>query len=232
LISNYKLIFYRFLKRFEDIIFSIIVLILFSPFLIIAMFLILILDGFPIFYISNRMVGVNKEIKIIKFRTMVKDAKDEKYGLEKKYMKDGYLDIPMSSPVYTNIGRILEKTQLVEVPQIFSVLSGKISFIGNRPLPRKNIELLKIKFPDQWQKRFESRSGITGISQVVGKFKLTASERLELESLYSKVYLEGNIIKADAYIFFSTIILLLLQDATAYRSYKSAKNVLLSCLNK
>jgi hypothetical protein len=53
---------------------------------------------------------------------------------------------------------------------------------------------------------------------------------MELESLYSKVFQNGNILKADAYIFFSTIILLLLRDASAYRSYDSAKNVLSACL--
>ena len=54
----------------------------------------------------------------------------------------------------------------------------------------------------------------------------------ELEALYSKVYQEGNVLKADAYIFFSTIILLLLRNSVAYRSYDSAKKMLLSCLNK
>jgi len=66
----------------------------------------------------------------------------------------------------------------------------------------------------------------------VGKFEINSDQRLELESLYSKVYNKGNIIKADAYIFFSTIILLLLQDGNAYRSYQSAKKVLGSCLKE
>jgi lipopolysaccharide/colanic/teichoic acid biosynthesis glycosyltransferase len=178
------------------------------------------------------MIGLNKEINIIKFRTMVRDAKSKKYGLEKKYMKNGYLDIPMASEVFTPIGRILEKTQIVEVPQVFAVLFGKISFVGNRPLPEKNIELLKKKYPEKWEDRFKAPAGITGISQVVGKFGLSSGERLELESLYSKVYEEGNVLKADAYIFFSTIILLLLRNSVAYRSYDSAKKMLLSCLKK
>jgi lipopolysaccharide/colanic/teichoic acid biosynthesis glycosyltransferase len=190
------------------------------------------MQGWPIFYISKRMVSINKTISIIKFRTMVKDAKSDKYGLEKKYMKDGYLDIPLTSEVYTPIGRILEKTQIVEVPQVFAVLFGKISFVGNRPLPEKNIELLKKKYPEKWEDRFKAPAGITGISQVVGKFGLSSEQRLELEGLYSKVYEEGNILKADAYIFFSTVILLLFQSPVAYRSYDSAKNILLSCLNK
>jgi len=178
------------------------------------------------------MVDSNKEVSIIKFRTMVRDAKSDKYGLEKKYMKDGYLDIPLASEVYTPLGRLLEKSQLVEVPQFFAVLFGKLSFVGNRPLPRKNIELLKTKYPNNWKDRFRSPAGITGISQVVGKFELTPDQRIELECLYGKVYEEGNVLKADAYIFFSTIILLLLKDSVAYRGYESAKNVLLSCLDK
>jgi lipopolysaccharide/colanic/teichoic acid biosynthesis glycosyltransferase len=223
---------YRILKKIEDLFFSIIILIIFSPILVFISVISLIIQGWPIYYISKRMVGFNNIISIIKFRTMVKDAKSDKYGLEKKYMRNGYLDIPLESEVYTPLGRILEKTQIVEVPQIFSVLFGKISFVGNRPLPVKNIDLLKKKFPQRWADRFKSPAGITGITQIVGKFDLSPDQRLELECLYSKVYQEGNVLKADAYIFFSTVILLLLHESVAYRSYKSAKNVLLSCLKK
>jgi len=223
---------YKIIKKIEDIIFSLIIIVTFSPILLLCSILSLLIQGWPIFYISKRRVGINKVINIIKFRTMVKDAKSDKYGLEKKYMKDGYLDIPLDSEVYTTIGRILEKTQIVEVPQVFAVLFGKISFVGNRPLPKNNIELLKMKYPEIWKGRFKAPAGITGISQVVGKFELTSDQRLELECLYSKVYEEGNVLKADVYIFFSTIILLLLHESVAYRSYESAKNVLLSCLKK
>ena len=222
---------YHFFKRLEDIFFAIIILIIFSPAIIIFSFLLLIIEGWPVFYISKRMIKKDKEISIMKFRTMVKDAKSKKYNIS-KYMREGYLDVPLSSKVYTKIGRFLEKTQLVEVPQVLHVLFGQISFIGNRPLPKENIELLKKKYPIDWYKRFESPCGMTGISQVVGKFNLNSKQRLELEALYSKVYQEGNVLKADAYIFFSTIILLLLKSSVAYRSYDSAKNVLLSCLNK
>jgi lipopolysaccharide/colanic/teichoic acid biosynthesis glycosyltransferase len=223
---------YKIIKRIEDIIFSLIIIVIFSPVLLCCSIISLLIQGWPIFYISKRMVGINKKISIIKFRTMVKDAKNNKYRLEKKYMKDGYLDIPIESEVYTTIGRFLEKTQIVEVPQVFTVLFGKISFVGNRPLPEKNIELLKKKFPNNWKKRFNSPAGMTGISQVVGKFKLTSHQRLELESLYSEVYQNGNVLKADAYIFFSTIILLLFRDSVAYRSYENAKKILFSCLDK
>ena len=99
-------------------------------------------------------------------------------------MKDGYLDIPLSSKVFTPLGRILEKTQLVEVPQVFPVLFGKMSFVGNRPLPSSNVEILKEKYPERWKGRFNSPAGITGISQVIGKFEITANQRLKLECYY------------------------------------------------
>lgn len=225
-----KQVFYRIIKKVEDIVFSLSTLIVFLPIIIIIIILSFFIQGRPIFYVSERLVGLQKKIRIVKFRTMVNDALDPKWKLEEKYMKDGYLDVPISSKVYTPFGRLLEKTQLVEILQVFHVLFNRMSFVGNRPLPEKNVELLKKKFPDTWQERFNSPAGMTGITQVAGKFNLTSEQRLELESLYSKVYQEGNILKADAYIFFSTIILLLLKDASAYRSYDSAKNVLTACL--
>ena len=230
--NSKKQVFYKSFKKVEDIAFSLFTLIIFLPIIIIIIILSFFIQGRPIFYVSERIVGLQKKIHIIKFRTMVKDAKSPKWGLEEKYMRDGYLDVPIFSEVYTPFGRILEKTQLVEILQVFHVLFNHMSFVGNRPLPEKNVELLKKRFPDTWQERFKSPAGMTGITQVAGKFNLTSEQRLELESLYSKVYQEGNILKADAYIFFSTIILLLLKDASAYRSYDSAKNVLSACLNK
>ena len=222
--------FYKSIKKLEDIVFSLSTLIIFLPVILLIIIISFVVQGLPIFYVSERIVGLQKKIHIIKFRTMVKDAKDPKWGLEKKYMKDGYLDVPLFSEVYTPFGRFLEKTQLVEILQVFHVLFNHMSFVGNRPLPENNVEILKKRFPDTWQERFRSPSGMTGITQVAGKFNLTSEQRLELETLYSTVYHEGNILKADAYIFFSTIILLLLKDASAYRSYESAKNVLTACL--
>lgn len=224
--------YFRILKRIFDLIISFLILLIFLPVFVLIYIFSFIFQGYPIYYTSKRMIGINKEIKITKFRTMVKDATNDKYGLEKKYMKDGYLDVPLGSEVYTPFGQFLEKTQLVEVPQVFLVLFNYMSFVGNRPLPLKNVKELKKKFPKKWEQRFNSPAGITGITQVVGKFNLDSKKRLELESLYSEVYMKGNILKADLYIFFSTIILLLLHDSVAYRSYESAKNLLLSCLNK
>jgi lipopolysaccharide/colanic/teichoic acid biosynthesis glycosyltransferase len=184
-----------------------ILLIFFSPFILLIILAIFVLEGRPIFYTSKRLISLDTEESILKFRTMVRDAKSPKYKLEERFMQSGYLDIPLTCEVYTSIGRFLEKTQLVEILQVINIIFHKMSLIGNRPLPRNNIELLR-NLPN-WEQRFASPAGMTGIAQVVGKFNLSPVDRLDLEKLYSKVYLHGNVLKCDIEIIYFTIRLIL-----------------------
>jgi lipopolysaccharide/colanic/teichoic acid biosynthesis glycosyltransferase len=198
------------LKRLLDLLVAAPLLLLLAPVFLGATVLLLLFEGRPIFYISTRYIGLNRPVRIIKFRTMVRDACSPKYRLRERFMRDGYLDIPLSCEVYTPIGRHLERLQIVELPQLLNVLMNGMSLVGNRPLPRENLELLS-QFP-LWEKRFESPAGITGIAQVVGKLNLTPSQRLRLESLYSKVYLEGEIIRCDLAIAWVTATSVLLNN--------------------
>lgn len=194
---------HQLLKRTIDLVLATAILIVTAVPLAVAALLILILEGRPIFYISRRMVGVNRSIPIIKFRTMVRDAKSAKYRLNERFMRDGYLDIPRTCEVYTPIGRLLERTQLVEVPQMLNVLFHGMSLIGNRPLPAENLRLLG-RYPG-WQRRFDSPAGISGIAQVVGKLALQPEERLALECAYSDLYESGNIVACDLFILLCTL---------------------------
>lgn len=196
------------LKRIIDVAVAFVLLALISPLLVLVGLLIFILEGWPIFYVSRRFVSLDRSIPIFKFRTMVRDAKSPKYKLNERFMRDGYLDIPVDCEVYTPIGRILEKTQMVEILQLFNIIFHGVSLIGNRPLPQENLELLK-KF-DGWQERFDSPAGITGITQVVGKMQQQPRERIELERLYSRLYRNGNVIKCDFLIAWHTVRLVLL----------------------
>lgn len=195
--------FVKLLKRGIDLLVSFSLLLVMFPVLLLVMLLILVLEGRPIFYFSRRHITADREVSIAKFRTMVRDAKSPKYNLNGRFMQDGYLDIPVTCEVYTGIGRFLEKSQLVEILQLFNVIFHGMSLIGNRPLPKDNLLYLQ-KFPD-WTERFSSPAGMTGISQVVGKFNLQPSDRLELEKLYSRVYQEGNVLKCDLEIIFFTL---------------------------
>ena len=213
------------IKRIFDILVSIIALTILFPILALASLLILATDGWPCLYISKRFVASDKAIKIYKFRSMVRDAKSPKYRLSERFMRNGYLDIPLTCEVFTPFGRILERTQLVEVPQFFNILFSGMSLIGNRPLPKENIELLKEY--NGWMDRFLSPAGITGIAQVVGKLNMNPDQRLALEVLYSKVYRQGNTLKCDLYIIYFTIRLILSGKAL---QYKYAKDFLNDCL--
>jgi lipopolysaccharide/colanic/teichoic acid biosynthesis glycosyltransferase len=207
------------LKRVIDVILAASILVCASPFLLLVALLIWILEGRPIFYVSRRHVTADRTIPILKFRTMVRDATDPKYRLRERFMKDGYLDIPRTCEVYTPIGRFLERVQIVEVPQMINVIFHGMSLIGNRPLPAENVRLLK-KYPN-WNARFDSPAGITGLAQVVGKIRLRPEQRLGLEAAYSKRYQRGDIMLCDVFIFFSTLAVIFLslnvRVDTAYR---------------
>ena len=200
---------YHLIKRIVDIMLSAFLLTLLLPIIIFFCIALFILEGRPIFYVSSRMVSPGESIKVFKFRTMIVDATAEKYALEKRFMHEGYLNIPLDCEVYTPIGRILERTQLVEIFQLINIFFGKLSFVGNRPLPQKNLNELK-KF-NGWEERFISPGGLTGITQVIGKFQLTGEERITLERIYSTLYQknEFSLLLCDFMIIYRTALLIL-----------------------
>jgi lipopolysaccharide/colanic/teichoic acid biosynthesis glycosyltransferase len=155
---------------------------------------------------------------------MHRDAKSDKYSLEKRYMRDGFLDIPIECEVYTRIGRLLERFQLVECPQLLNILFTSLSLVGNRPLPLANLDGLK-KY-DGWERRFDSPAGMTGITQIVGKLNQQPAQRLELEGMYSFIYNNGNILKCDLLILINTVKLVLFKK---YISITEAKDIINRC---
>ena len=180
----------RKVKRTFHILISVLLLVILTPVLICVAIALFILEGRPLFFVSTRYIGLNRPVRIIKFRTMVRDAQSPKYKLKERFMRDGFLDIPTNCEVYTPIGRILERLQIVELPQLINVIKDGMSLVGNRPLPKENLELLS-QFPE-WEKRFRAPSGITGVSQIVGKLNLTPRQRLDLEASYGKVFASGK----------------------------------------
>lgn len=111
-----------FLKRIFDIIMSLILIIVMSPLLIILAILIKRDSKGEIIYKSTRITQYNKEFQIYKFRTMVKDA--DKIGSQVTVGNDNRI---------TKIGKTLRKYRLDEIPQLFNILKGDMSFVGTRP---------------------------------------------------------------------------------------------------
>ncbi len=118
------------LKRLFDILFSVIILIVLSPIFILVSLLIIIDNGFPIFYLQKR-VGKNfQEFNLIKFRSMKKNAD-----------KKGLLTVGSNDNRITQIGYYLRKLKIDELPQFINVLKGEMSVVGPRPEVKKYVDL-------------------------------------------------------------------------------------------
>lgn len=134
------------MKRLFDIVFSLLVLIVLLPVFIIISLLIIIDDGFPVFYFQERIGKNFKPFRLIKFRTMYNDA--DKKGLLTTSSKDSRI---------TKVGYYLRIYKLDELPQFINVLIGDMSVVGPRPEVRKYVEL----YNDDQKKVLSVKPGIT-----------------------------------------------------------------------
>ncbi len=149
--TGYKGIYNRFIKRLFDLLSAVIFAIILIPAYLIIAAVILIEDGTPVFYRPQRGGYHGQPFRIIKFRTMVKDA--DKIGGSTTALHD---------PRITKAGNVLRRTKLDEIPQLFNIIVGNMSFIGPRP------ELLQYtgKYTEEEKIILEVRPGITDYSSV------------------------------------------------------------------
>lgn len=154
--------FYSFIKRTFDIIFSFVFLIvLFIPFLIIA--LIIFIDdpkGSP-FYVSERIGRRGKPFKMFKFRSMIIGAEDMLDSMMKDNEKDGPAFKMHDDPRVTKIGHFIRKTSIDELPQLLNVLLGDMSIVGPRPPIMKEV----VQYSREDLKRLLVKPGLTCIWQ-------------------------------------------------------------------
>ena len=162
-----------------------IIILLLSPILILLTLCVIIFkiifDGFPIFFTSTRYSSISKPFLSLKFRSMINNSTLIKSEIE-KYNKVGFESIPLSSSVYTKLGKLLERTQLVELPQLYNCLRGDLSLVGCRPLPKKNLQNLENEFGHCLiETRGLRKGGLAGTAQIFNKAKLTSKKRIEIE---------------------------------------------------
>uniref|UniRef100_A0A832DNU9 Sugar transferase n=1 Tax=Ignavibacterium album TaxID=591197 RepID=A0A832DNU9_9BACT len=182
-----------FLKRFTDIILSISVLLLSLPLFLIVMIAIKLDSKGPVFFIHERTGYKGKPFKMIKFRGMIDNALA--YGPELTQEND---------PRITRVGKILRRTSFDEVPQFINVLKGEMSIIGPRP------EIISITntYNEYQRKVFDYKPGITGISQINGRQKLTPDQRTKMEI----EYYEKENFWSDLKILFKTVSVVLTNE--------------------
>lgn len=158
---------YKYVKRFLDLIISIVLLvILFIPMLIIAI-CIKSEDGGPIFYKQTRIGKDLKPFEIYKFRSMKTDRKEF----------DGKLS---HEQMVTKIGKFIRKTSLDELPQIINVLKGEMAFIGPRPWISDYYAWLS----DKQKRRNDVLPGISGLAQVKGRNGISILDKIKYDVQY------------------------------------------------
>ncbi|MDG2617992.1 sugar transferase [Thermoleptolyngbya sichuanensis XZ-Cy5] len=169
-------------KRFFDFWGAAIAILVFSP-LYVAIALLIRMDSpGPIFFRQTRVGLHGNKFKVWKFRTMVQNAAQLQAVLEaQNEMKDGVLFKMKDDPRITRIGKFLRRYSLDELPQLFNVLVGEMSFVGPRPLPVRDVE----RFQERHFIRQEVLPGITGLWQVSGRSDITDFEKaVQLDLIY------------------------------------------------
>lgn len=167
----------RFFKRTVDIACSLLLLIVTSPIMLVTALAIKLYDRGPVLYKQVRCTLHQREFYILKFRSMHTDA--EKDGVARLAKKD--------DDRITPIGKFIRKCRIDELPQLFNILKGDMSFIGPRPERPEIIEQYMEIMPE-FAFRMKVRAGLAGFAQVYGKYNTSPYDKLKLDLTYIENY--------------------------------------------
>lgn len=160
------------LKRTIDAIAALLGLLVLSPLFFVVSILIKLDSEGPVFFLQPRIGRHGNVFRIVKFRTMVKNAETMGTGLKTS----------SSDMRITRVGRVLRKFSIDEIPQLINILKGEMSLVGPRPAP---VVLLK-RILDNSAERLKVRPGITGWAQVNGRAELTWQQKFDYDIWYVK----------------------------------------------
>lgn len=183
---------YKYVKRALDFISALFLLIILSPVLALSALLIALRHDGPILFKQERPGKDGRIFTVYKFRTM----STERYDKNGRELSD--------FERMTRLGQVLRKTSIDELPQLFNILKGDMSFIGPRPLLKEYLEL----YSSEQMRRHEVLPGISGWAQVNGRNTLTWDEKFT----YDVYYVDNYSFKMDMKIFMKTIANVLSQN--------------------
>lgn len=167
----------RLIKRAMDIIIASILTIITSPILIVTALAIKLYDKGPVFYKQVRYTKGDKEFEIYKFRSMIVNAESNGVAQLAKENDDRI----------TPVGRFIRATRIDELPQLFNILKGDMSFVGPRP-ERPEIAKEYCEQIPEFSFRTRVKAGLTGYAQVYGKYNTTPYDKLKLDLFYIANY--------------------------------------------
>jgi len=169
------------LKRGIDLVVGVALLIILAPVMAMIALAIRLDSPGPVLFIQRR-VGMNKRtFRLIKFRTMYRDAEQRQAQFEHLNEADGPVFKLRNDPRVTRVGKFLRRTSLDEVTQLLNVVKGDMSLVGPRPLPLRDVNLFDRGVQ---RKRFSVKPGLTCLWQVSGRSNLPFSEWVRLDLLY------------------------------------------------
>lgn len=169
-------------KRAFDGTLSLLGIILSAPLWLLISLAILLEDGFPVFFLQERMGKEGKTFEMFKFRSMIKDAEKQ----------SGPVQAAEHDPRVTNVGRILRATALDELPQLINILRGDMSFVGPRALRPAELEVQgnpdtrRIEEVPGYRERQTVIPGLTGLAQVYLPTDAPRREKFRYDALYIK----------------------------------------------
>jgi len=167
----------RFFKRTFDIVISVIGIIITLPLMLCAACFVKFTSQGLVIYKQTRLTVKNRQFEVLKFRTMFEGSEDDTGPV-----LSGYLD-----PRITKVGRVLRNLRFDELPQLFNVLKGDMSFVGPRPERPYFVEQFSKKIPE-YAHRYLVKAGITGYAQIYGKYDTSPMDKLKYDLLYIKDY--------------------------------------------
>ncbi|MCX8022462.1 MAG: sugar transferase [Syntrophorhabdaceae bacterium] len=187
-----KGIYNRRVKRVLNIILSITILTLFSPFFLMAVIAIKLDSKGPVFFIQKR-VGLNgRPFNMVKFRTMFTGMENDRRFAGQK-----------NDPRITKVGKILRKSRIDELPQLWNVLKGEMNIVGPRALMLEEVETFEKKVP-YFSLRHSVKPGVTGWAQVNYPHGVTVEDALE-KLKYDLFYIKNVSFFLDLHILLRTV---------------------------
>lgn len=189
----------RFMKRFIDLFCALILCLLASPFMLLTAIAVKLYDRGPVLYRQTRCTIDGKEFQILKFRSMRVDA--EKDGVARLASKHDSRITP--------VGKFIRKVRLDELPQLFNIIKGEMSFIGPRP-ERPEIIAQYMEVMPEFAYRMKVKAGLAGYAQVYGKYNTTPYDKLKLDI----AYIENYSVWLDLKLMLLTLKVLLWPDST------------------
>lgn len=188
----------RLMKRFFDIVLALIVTAVFLPFMLLAAIAIKLYDRGPVFYTQERLTKGGRVFKVIKFRSMITDA-EKRSGAKLASENDERI---------TPVGKVIRKIRFDELPQLFNILKGDMSFVGPRP-ERPELAAKYEETMPEFKYRLKVKAGLTGFAQVMGKYNTTPYDKLKLDLMY----IEHQSIREDLRIILATVRTVFVPDA-------------------